>query len=404
MVGSTQFPQFAQLPAELRLSIWEAAVSPPSMHLFDVCLPSGTSDDDNSEDTEQESLDRAQIAFGQQYTTLTRYHKFKDTVFFDAHHAANNDVDHATPRTQPPLDPSMYRWKMSLSSACVDAYAATSLSSSPIQTRDKTPISSPAAVFDDAINTVYLPGPDRRIQYNNKNDVLHLCLSSSNKRRFAQELSVPVAASLPPSSPANQTCASKDVVEIEVAEVGLTADETLDEDELTPGLLDVQWSDEMGETLRNARRIAIDAAHTTRFVDLSSPLGLEELVMLACTLQQGLEVLYLIDYCPGRCLDCDRPGSRAADLTKKGGLYKSLNHDEDDEEEEKEDDGRAPDIIWGVGRVYREVFDLEGLGWTDKHPAFDFGRALGAIIRAQQRDTTMTCQFQGVRVLMVEDE
>ncbi|CAK7224536.1 hypothetical protein SBRCBS47491_005585 [Sporothrix bragantina] len=177
----------------------------------------------------------------------------------------------------------------------------------------------------------------------------------------------------------------------------------------TPSLLDAQWSDEMAETLRNARRIALDAAHTSRFVDMSSPLGLEELAMLACTLHQGLEVLYLVDYCPGQCQDCARPGIKASNLTKKGEFYKTLNDDGEIPKDDVSDtsntlDDRAPDVIWGVGRVYREVFDLEGLGWTDEHPAFNFGRALGAMIRAQQQDVTETCQFQGVRVLVVEDE
>ena len=33
------FEQFQHLPAELQSQIWEACVSPPSMHIFDVCSP-----------------------------------------------------------------------------------------------------------------------------------------------------------------------------------------------------------------------------------------------------------------------------------------------------------------------------------------------------------------------------
>ncbi|KAL1898269.1 hypothetical protein Sste5346_003677 [Sporothrix stenoceras] len=63
-----------------------------------------------------------------------------------------------------------------------------------------------------------------------------------------------------------------------------------------------------------------------------------------------------------------------------------------------------PDVIWGVDRVYREVFDLEQLGWSERHPAFMFGQALGTAIRAQQLDAAQACQFRGVRVLVAEDE
>ena len=450
-MAPVEFPQFSQLPPELRLGIWEAAASSPSMHLFDLCLPSNPTNDDDDDDDNNDNnnnknnrLDRAQIAFSQRETpssreTLGRYHNFKDTVFFDAHRTTD-DTQASTTATAS-LDPSMYRWKMSLRAACIDAYAATALSPSTTRAREPTRgPTSPPAIFDDSINTVYLPGPNRRVQYNNQTDVLHLCLSSqsqSQSRHSISELAssapatttttttttattttvttitttVPVRSSLISSTAQDQTCALQTIPKTESTDVPTTAADTPDINEAVPGLLDAQWSDEMAATLRNARQIALDAAHTSRFVDLSGPLATEELAMLACTLHQGLEVLYLVDYCPGRCWACARPKLRAADLAQRGALYESLNSDEGDNHDQqgqvttkRADAGRAPDMIWGVGQRYREVFDLEGLGWTDAHPAFSFGKKLGAMIRLQQQDATQTCQFQGVRVLIVEEE
>lgn len=60
-MGEAGFPQFSKLPAELRLSIWEAAVSSPSMHLFDICLPAPTADDANVKGTQK--WGRARTAF-----------------------------------------------------------------------------------------------------------------------------------------------------------------------------------------------------------------------------------------------------------------------------------------------------------------------------------------------------
>lgn len=410
MAELADFPYFSQLPAELRLSIWEAAVSSPSMHLFDLCLPTN----DNSFENTQE-WNRAQTAFartGASRSTVwpnkaaARYNKFKDTVFFDAHCSTESQINNDTGvALRSCRDPSMYRWKMALGAACFDAFEATSILTA--SARDRDPV-SPAAVFDDAVNTVYLPGPDRRIQYNNRSDVMHICLLP--QQRNTVPTPSPTVATTPssPSSSSFQGCAlqpKKSAVEAEIAD-------SQDTEDGSPGLLDAQWSDEMAKALRNARRIALDAAQTTCFVDMTSPLAVEEMAMLACTLHQGLEVLYLVDYCPGRCQDCARPALCAKDLVqRRSGLYTKLNPPNIDDagnsidiNHDSEKDVRTPDVIWAVDRVYREVFDLEKLGWSNRHPAFVFAQALGLAIQTQQLEATQACQFRGVRVLIAENE
>lgn len=296
---------------------------------------------------------------------------------------------------------------MALGASCFEAFETTSISS--VWARGKSPV-PPASVFDDTVNAVYLPGPDRRIQYNNQTDVMHLCLS------LQQESSIPTAS--PPAAeissqlfPPRSACHSCSLpLKSSSVEAELTGSQQAEE--ISMGLLDTQWSDEMAETLRNARHIAIDAAQTKSFVDMSGPLAAEEIAMLACTLHQGLEVPYLVDYCPGQCQNCARPAVRSKDLIQqRDHLYMSLNLFNTDGAECEEStsnidekDSRRPDVIWGVDRVYREVYELEQLGWSNRHPAFVFGQALGAAIRSQQLDATQTCQLRGVRMLVVEDE
>ncbi len=54
--------------------------------------------------------------------------------------------------------------------ACLDAFK--SVGSETTERRDD--------VYSPDINTVYLPGPDRRIMYNNRTDVLHLQIASKD--------------------------------------------------------------------------------------------------------------------------------------------------------------------------------------------------------------------------------
>ncbi|RSM10080.1 hypothetical protein CEP52_003741 [Fusarium oligoseptatum] len=157
-------------------------------------------------------------------------------------------------------------------------------------------------------------------------------------------------------------------------------------------MLQSQWSTEMASTLQRAKRIAIDVTETWA-TGLYGEMGFEEITFFASTIQKGLEVLYLVDDCAGRCKGCEREDIKAGGLQKRDQLWKDLNED---------DETRPGDIVRAVSRRYVEVFDLEGLGWTE-HPTYMFARIIGAAIRSQQRDEDKG-KFQGVRVLVVEDE
>lgn len=157
-------------------------------------------------------------------------------------------------------------------------------------------------------------------------------------------------------------------------------------------ILQSQWSSEMASTLQRAKRIVIDATETWA-TGLYGEMGFEEVTFFASTIQKGLEVLYLVDDCAGRCKGCEREDVKAEGLQKRDQLWKDLNED---------DETRPGDIIRAVSRRYVEVFDLEGLGWAE-HPSYMFARIVAAAIRSQQRDDD-DGKFQGVRVLVVEDE
>lgn len=333
-------------------------------------------------------------------------------AFLDAHQATRNQVgeDNDTENSlQPHLDPSVYRWKIALGAACIDACRAVSIRGLQHNAGNSV---TPTAKYNEAVNTVYLPGPDRHVQYNNQTDVMHICFPLLKMK----DTQIPVnkAGTMPSFIPCHncQGCtpahANNSPLEMEEANIHDMANSPPHPQRL----LDAQWSDEMAEALRNARYVALDASQAPYLVDMASPLAFEEMAMLACTLHQGLELLYLVDYCPSRCKGYSRSVIRAKDQpVQRGSLLAKLNCPDIPGNDhgpvtnlESEKDFRTPDVIWGVGRVYREVFDLESMGWSEDHPAFIFARMLSAAICAQQLDATQSCQFHGVRVLIAEDK
>ncbi|KAJ0161828.1 hypothetical protein CTA2_5528 [Colletotrichum tanaceti] len=209
---------------------------------------------------------------------------------------------------------------------------------------------SSSALRANRANTVYLSGRGSKFDYDNGQDVLFL-------RFWDRDLPMNIS--------------------------GITE------------VLEAPWSAEMALTVHQARRIAIDVNDATIM-----PSSIGEVPWLASCFQQGLEVLYLVDHQVngggGDKLTRDRYA--AVDLQTRGGLYRQLHGSI-----HGEDLTRAPDLIHGVGKTYREVFDLERLLWSESHPAFIFARHLEDSIRSQQRDAGAE-EFKGVRGVVIEDE
>ncbi len=362
-LGPRRFPQFARLPGEIQLQIWGAACPRPAMHVFDVCVPSL-----------DDSASRTRRAFAGSWdrpvpeASRARYVDFAKTAFLDAF--AEQPQPQPEPRAARP-DPSMYRWRDTLTRVCgalADAGARRA---------------------GRAVNSVYLPGPDRRVTYDNAADVLHLRL---NYRAT-------------PAAPADHHDGDDDREERELRAGDVDADQdmcqplVLSDDASSSSrigqVLNAPWSREMARTVQAARRIALDVADT--WIDASDgPLIIEEVVYLASALHHGLEVLYLVDY------GLASRGLTAAELqARHGELYRDLHEAADSYEAEL---SREPDVIHGVGLVYREVFDLEALGWDASHPTYVFARVAADAIRSQQREGPETATFQGLRVLVAEDE
>jgi len=165
---------------------------------------------------------------------------------------------------------------------------------------------------------VYLPGQNQWVQYNNSIDVLALNFGAPSE--------------VPKCSP-NGTCLNH------------TPDHTKS---LSGGISDVLeaiWCDELAETLHQAKRIALNVD------EIRSPYAArntttEEMTYLACYLQKDLKVLYLIDYCVGRCKLCSKGVLEAADLQQTpalGGNNSAAMFGSHDTT------SRSPDIIAGVG-------------------------------------------------------
>ncbi|KAM0230109.1 hypothetical protein ACHAPO_009476 [Fusarium lateritium] len=161
-------------------------------------------------------------------------------------------------------------------------------------------------------------------------------------------------------------------------------------------ILENQWSAELASALRSAKKVAIDVSETWA-TGLYGELGLEEIAFFACTIQKDLEVLYLVDECAGRCKQCRRQSVKMDDIRKRDALWKGLRTKNTDDED------RPGDIINAVSRRYVEATNLAALGWDEEHPAYLFACLIDTAIKTQQEDTDRG-KFQGVRVLVVEDE
>ncbi|KAK1675071.1 hypothetical protein BDP55DRAFT_553569 [Colletotrichum godetiae] len=336
------FTKFAELPAELRLKVWNEAAAGPSIHIFDVCFPSWR------------GTDRSRRAFQSIEGNISednhaRWTKYRDCVFLDALEAGPAELARQTRIARHMRNPSVYKQRQTMRLVCSEASAA-------VERRLK----------GRSMNSVYLPGRNQRIQYDNEEDVLLL--------RFGDGGAL--------------TDLSHGVLFGEFEASGVN--------NLTE-VLEGPWSAEMAETLRDAQLIALDIAETWTPATVGAAM-FEEVAYLACCIQRGLRVLYLVDHCPGRCTRCEKQNITRSQLQTRGELYDQL-HSRDMDAARL----RPADVIHGVGKTYREVFDLEGMGWSDEHPIYMFARVMDEMIRNQQADAD-TQDFEGIRVLLVEDD
>ncbi|KAI3393555.1 hypothetical protein diail_4146 [Diaporthe ilicicola] len=371
------------------------------MHLFEVCVPPSGSESTmemiasptseihniNGQDTDLSVC--KQNATYLDEATDTLYLSPLDTNNRDSSSSPTANTTLTTQGARFRSDPSIYRFRASLRATCIDA-AAT--------------VQRATAHSRVGTNTIRLGG-GASITYDNTQDVLHL--------RFT-----PPAFRFPDGS----------------GRLGASP---------ISAIFESIWSEELAGALHRARRVAIDVSQL--WPDLwarggggeqgeygegqgqgegdeeeevqqeaggdDGSLVMQDIAFLACTMQNDLEALYLVDYCAGRCGSSS--SLRARDMMGKRdeGLYRALRNGETWQKEKS----RKPDVIHGVGKVWREVFDLEKLGWDDKHPGFVFAEMFGEVVRMQQGNwmgnddqggevAKEKKKFQGVRVLVAEDD
>ncbi|KAI8654084.1 2EXR domain-containing protein [Fusarium sp. Ph1] len=231
-------------------------------------------------------------------------------------------------------DPSTYKIANILSTTTID-------SSNTVKTRS-------GSDQEGMTNVVRLPSQSEQVSYDNDNDVLCLCFGFNHD--IEQEV-----------GPIFRNNISR--------------------------VLEAEWSEDMAASLFSARRLAIDIA------EMWSPGGLDPILMayFCCCIQHDLEVLYLVDYCVGRCQSCFKGSLKSNDLVmSKCGLAKELDPGD-----------RAMDAIHGSTVTYREISNLEKLGWDSGHSAFGLAQVMGDTIREQQGTEG---PFRSVRVLVCEEE
>lgn len=429
------FTKFPELPPELQLQVWESTIAcQPSMHLFDVCVPPRnpdstlpptasppaephSGDGSNDEDTGT-GLPKGQGAIYLEEVTDTLYLSPLATTTTEDLSSQGTSASAQGARFR--ADPSMYKFRGSLRTTCFNAAA----------TMQRT------TTRGGDTNTIYLGAPSTErgcasVTYDNTRDVLHL--------RF-----VPPAFRFPDGSGRLTSPLS--------------------------AILESVWSQELEGALNRARRVAIDVsqlwpalgarlagggegfgeeqggglgevggaqggqvaageagvldgdeeAEEGQVGDIDDiSLLVQDIAFLASTMQHNLEVLYLVDYCAGRCdSHPNRPASlRAHDLMERrdDGLFRALRNGKTWNKEK----AREPDVIQGVGIAWREVFDLEKLGWDEKHPGFVFAEMFAEmfaeVVKMQQQDRIggydqgddnghEKMAFKGVRVLVAEDD
>lgn len=368
--GASTFPLFALLPAEIQLQIWEYTLPSRQMHIFDIQTPpqSTTSLSKPPKPPRRAPSHRRTRSRSQSpgtkplptatTTTKLRHRKHPSTSSGTKRNAADlSSLSTVSLSAFAPipttLDPSGYLLRATLRTTCHDAARTARAAEAAIAPADRATITLPS---------------NQRILYDNARDVLHL--------RFLLLTPAATAASDHQPQPLS-------------------------------ALFQSLWSPALATALHGARRVAIDVAHiwpALGAVDKALQQRLvQDVVFLVCTLQNALEVLYLVDY--------SRPeGSAARALRSRDGeLYSRLNESYCGNTLDRGAERlREPETIHGNGTVWREVFDLEGLGWHERHPGFVFGEMFGEVVRLQQGqwfgEGERKATFEGVKVLVAENE
>lgn len=319
------FENFASLPLELQIKIWQTYTHPgPAMHIFDACYSSWKGDD------------RIKVAFKTLRNDEKGEEKFKEykkKVFLDRMDTIDREAV---------FDPSMYY--------------ATAMSKLVSRLTEQTIRETEAR---QGMNEVCLPGRGQKILIP-ASDVFMLRLRQDPFDHY--NLATETLLCPPP-----------------IKEI-----------------LENQWSPELASALRGAKKIAIDVSETWA-TGLYGELGLEEIAFFACTIQKDLEVLYLVDECTGRCKQCGRQNVKREDIQQRDALWKGLRTKNTDDQD------RPRDIINAVSRRYVEATNLAALGWEEDHPSYLFACMIDTAIKTQQEGKDRG-KFQGVRVLVVEDE
>ncbi|KAL2836141.1 hypothetical protein BJY01DRAFT_252106 [Aspergillus pseudoustus] len=354
-----RFPQFTRLPGELRRQIWQETCPLPGFHAFDVCIPSTSKD--------SRVYKALQTPENARESTEASFHikKYSDTVFLD-HFMSTTTMEnksHSTSTSQKcESDPSAYHITSSVRQTCFEALETLRARSSPPRSATSTtsrPTTPESSIRSTYSNGIYLPARRKWITYDNSNDVLFL--------RFGSPVSPP--------------------------------DTLLDEQEdyvrtFNSGLSDVllcPWSEEFTETLRNARRVALDLAELeiTAHASVNEEAVEQDIAYLACCLQNDLEVLYIIVHQSGSGSETDRVD--IGSLQTMGPAGKSLSSPGFEK--------RDPNVFYGQGVTYHEVFALESFGLGEETREFQALKMLGDAIREQQGEQGM---FRGVRALVCQ--
>ncbi|KAL4905771.1 hypothetical protein BDW74DRAFT_12694 [Aspergillus multicolor] len=365
------FHRFYDLPPELRIQIWREACPTPGIHAFDICIPSPQTglriaqareklkgEDGHFEPPTSVFLDQVVMPQAKNNPIPT-----KDTNKQDKSTCRNTES-----KCSLTSDPSTYIMSNSIAQSCPEASSSL----------------KPPAPLSNQSNTITLPirsQNDNKITYNNKTDTLHLRFGPSvSSNTFLDPWFL------------NPYDGSEDAY-IRVFKSSLS------------DILLYPWSNEFTDTLQNARRIALDIADLALEMmtayDFAREAIYQEVECLVTRFARGLEVLYVVDYCAGGCKGYGAAG-RGVQPGVRGNLSRKLKYKAGAAGGERE-----PDVFYGNGATYSEVFDLETLGWSEETPAYIvlkmFAEAIGKYQREEAGGEGEMC-FQGVRVLACRQE